>query len=66
MRLSIITINYNNKDGLEKTVESVLYQSSYGEFEYIVVDGASVDGSSIVLKKHGNISPGQNTLEKTD
>ena len=53
MRLSIITINYNNKDGLEKTVESVLYQSSYGEFEYIVVDGASVDGSSIVLKKHG-------------
>lgn len=52
MKLSIITINYNNKEGLAKTVESVFCQSAYGEFEYIVIDGASIDGSSDVLKKH--------------
>lgn len=37
-RLTIITINYNNASGLQKTMESVLNQTSK-EFEYIVVDG---------------------------
>lgn len=45
MKLSIITINYNNLAGLRKTVESVLAQT-YREFEYIVIDGASTDGSA--------------------
>ncbi len=44
MLLSIITINYNNAPGLRKTVESVLHQTS-NEFEYIIIDGASTDGS---------------------
>jgi glycosyltransferase involved in cell wall biosynthesis len=44
MLLSIITINYNNVSGLQKTVESVLAQTST-KFEYIIVDGASTDGS---------------------
>ena len=44
MKLSIITINYNNAEGLRKTIESVLNQTSK-EFEYIVIDGASADGS---------------------
>ena len=39
-KLSIITINYNNAHGLQKTMESVLNQSSL-DFEYIVVDGAA-------------------------
>ncbi len=43
-KLSIITINYNNAPGLQKTMESVLSQT-YTDFEYIVVDGASIDGS---------------------
>ena len=38
MKLSIITINYNNASGLQKTMENVLNQTSK-EFEYIVVDG---------------------------
>ena len=53
MKLSIITINYNNKDGLEKTVESVLCQSAREDFEYIIVDGASTDGGVEVLNKYG-------------
>ena len=44
MKLSIITINYNNLVGLRKTVESVFAQT-YRDFEYIIIDGASTDGS---------------------
>lgn len=50
MRLSIITINRNNATGLEKTMRSVASQT-FKEFEYIVVDGASTDGSADVIKK---------------
>lgn len=44
MILSIITINRNNAAGLEKTMRSVASQIG-GEFEYVVIDGASTDGS---------------------
>lgn len=48
MKLSIITINYNNAEGLRKTIESVLMQT-FGDFEYIIVDGASTDGSVEII-----------------
>lgn len=51
MKLSIVTINRNNAEGLEKTIKSVAAQT-YKEFEYIVVDGASTDGSVEVIKSH--------------
>lgn len=51
MKLSIITINRNNAVGLEKTIKSVASQT-YKEFEYIVIDGASTDGSVEVIKSH--------------
>jgi glycosyltransferase involved in cell wall biosynthesis len=44
-KLSIITINYNNLEGLKRTVDSVLNQT-WKEFEYIVIDGGSTDGSA--------------------
>jgi glycosyltransferase involved in cell wall biosynthesis len=47
--LSIITINRNNAAGLRKTMTSIENQSSKN-FEYIVVDGASTDGSVDILK----------------
>ena len=50
MKLSIITINRNNAVGLEKTMRSVASQT-YKEFEYVVVDGASTDGSAEVVKR---------------
>ncbi|MDR0312086.1 MAG: glycosyltransferase [Treponema sp.] len=50
MKLSIITINKNNAAGLEKTIQSVINQT-YTDFEYIVIDGNSTDGSVEVLKK---------------
>lgn len=51
MKFSIITINYNNLNGLKKTVESVLSQS-FSDFEYIIVDGKSNDGSVEYLLGH--------------
>ena len=47
-KLSIITINYNDAAGLKKTMESVLSQTEQN-FEYIVVDGGSTDGSVEVV-----------------
>ena len=51
MKLSIITINRNNAAGLEMTLQSVVSQT-FKEFEYIIVDGASTDGSVEVIKKY--------------
>ena len=50
-RLSIITVNYNNAKGLEKTIRSVKNQTS-SDFEYIIIDGGSTDDSLSVIKKH--------------
>ena len=51
MKYTIITVNYNNKDGLRKTIESVVSQT-FRDFEYIVIDGGSTDGSVDVLKAY--------------
>ncbi len=55
MKLSIITINYNNAEGLRRTMQSVLAQQipTEHELEYIIVDGASTDGSVDVI--HSNL-----------
>lgn len=51
MKISVITINYNNAEGLKKTIDSVLAQDST-DFEYVVIDGNSSDGSQEVLSKY--------------
>ena len=48
---SIITINFNDAIGLSKTIESVLSQS-FTDYEYIIIDGGSTDGSVEVIKSH--------------
>lgn len=50
LKLSIITINYNNADGLRKTIGSVVAQTSR-DFEYIVIDGGSKDRSKEVIQE---------------
>lgn len=49
--LTIITINKNNLQGLEKTIHSV-FQQTFGNYEYIIIDGASTDGSVDLLKEN--------------
>jgi glycosyltransferase involved in cell wall biosynthesis len=48
---SIITINYNDKKGLDRTINSVLRQT-FRDFEFIVIDGGSSDGSKEVLSEY--------------
>lgn len=50
-QISIVTVNYNNKAGLERTILSVINQTAR-EFEFIVIDGGSTDGSKDVLKRY--------------
>lgn len=51
MKISIITINYNNKLGLEKTIKSVVDQA-FTDFEYIIIDGGSSDDSKEIIEKY--------------
>ena len=51
MTLSIITINFNNALGLEKTLKSVLSQT-YTQFEHVIVDGASTDNAVELIKQY--------------
>ncbi|RYU86910.1 glycosyltransferase [Mucilaginibacter terrigena] len=51
--LSVITIVYNNSRDIERTLLSVLNQT-YGAIEYIVVDGASNDGTLEIIKRYEN------------
>ena len=54
--LSVITVNLNNAIGLERTIKSVIGQT-FTNFEFIVIDGNSIDGSKDVIKKYSaNIS----------
>ena len=51
--ITIITVCYNAVEGLEKTIPSVLGQKNV-DFEYVVVDGGSTDGSLKVIKNYEN------------
>lgn len=51
MKLSIITINFNNAEGLRKTIASVVAQTS-PNIEYLVIDGGSTDGSVDVIRDY--------------
>jgi len=52
IKVSVITINLNNKAGLEKTISSVVNQTC-SDFEYIIIDGGSTDGSLEIIKDNG-------------
>lgn len=51
MKLSIITITYNNLEGLKDTYHSI-HQQTFRDYEWIVVDGGSTDGTKEFLEEH--------------
>ena len=53
MKLSIITITYNNAEGLRRTIQSVQSQT-FRDFEHIIVDGRSTDGSVEVIREYAD------------
>jgi glycosyltransferase involved in cell wall biosynthesis len=54
LKLSIITINYNNPVGLRLTIESVIDQT-FSNFEWIVIDGGSENIDIDILKEYSNL-----------
>ncbi len=53
MKISIITISYNRVGTIASAIESVLSQD-YPNVEYIVVDGASTDGTQAVIERYAD------------
>lgn len=51
MKLSIITVNFNNRDGLQRTIDSVVCQT-WRDFEWIIIDGGSTDGSKELIEQY--------------
>ncbi|MEN9947417.1 MAG: hypothetical protein RL106_240 [Bacteroidota bacterium] len=51
MKVSIITICYNSASTLEATIRSVMHQD-YPNIEYIIIDGASQDGTMDIIEKY--------------
>ena len=54
MKLTIVTINLNDAKGLQKTLDSVWSRQSFSDFEHIVIDGASTDGSVEIIRKYAD------------
>ncbi len=51
MKITIITATYNSKETIRHTIESVLMQT-HKDIEYIIVDGASADGTLDIIKEY--------------
>lgn len=64
MKLSIVTINYNDAPGLAKTLKSVSNQHlpSGFELEHIIIDGGSTDSSVDVIRDYAAVHHTPNTI----
>lgn len=63
MKLSIVTINYNNVEGLKKTLASVASQT-YRDIEHFIIDGGSTDGSVEAIKEYVASNPNRDPFFK--
>lgn len=56
MKFSVITVCFNSRKFIEKTIESVLGQS-YANLEYVLIDGGSTDGTVDMIQRHAAADP---------
>ena len=63
MKVSIITINFNNVEGLKGTLNSVAAQT-YRDIEHIIIDGCSTDGSVDAIKEYVSSNPDKDPFFK--
>lgn len=64
-RISVITVVRNSKTLLEKTIASVV-QQDYPDWEYIIVDGASTDGTVDVIQSAADRTPQLRWISEPD
>ena len=50
MKISVITIVYNDVSHIVQTMHSVLQQTARDSIDYIIIDGASDDGTSELIR----------------
>ena len=53
IKISIITVNFNNTEGLQRTVKSVVNQRFSG-YDFVIIDGASTDGSVEIINENSS------------
>ena len=53
--ITVVTINLNNAEGLEKTILSVISQTCFDKIHFVIIDGGSTDGSKEIIKKYKNL-----------
>ncbi len=53
LKFSIITVSYNSAKTIERTIQSVIYQT-YNGIEYIIIDGNSSDGTQDIIQRYQN------------
>jgi glycosyltransferase involved in cell wall biosynthesis len=58
MLFTIITVCYNSEKTIERTIQSVLHQTCQN-YEYIIVDGASTDGTMNIVRKYEPLFQGK-------
>ena len=63
--VSIVTINFNNANGLKKTINSILSQT-YKEYEFVIVDGRSVDESRSIIESSIKLFPSFSWVSERD
>ena len=67
MELSIVIVNWNSKDYLQKCIASILDSKSNIQYEIVVIDGGSFDGAGEILKQcypEGSSSRGTKTYRR--
>ena len=65
MKLSIITINYNEAIALQQTIDSVRSQT-YQDYEHIIIDGGSTDESVAYIKSYAEVYPSLKWVSEQD
>jgi len=55
MKISLISISYNSENTISKTFQSVKNQS-FNNYEYLLIDGGSIDGTLNIAKEQDHIS----------
>lgn len=58
MKLSLITVTFNSASTIKDTIESVLAQT-YKDYEYLIIDGASKDGTVDIIKSYEPLFKGK-------